>query len=160
MPLEQTPHIYFKPGTDQMDWSRINNFIPEEFDDPDHPGSHVHMDPVTIIRLDQLRDQTGWPVITHNKFGLHGCVCMEKSGHAPNSLHYPPNCSAVDFHFDTETDTRTQAMTVLRSGFNGIGIYYDWQWDGKPLPIGFHVDNRTRPQIWKRQTNQYIYLLR
>ena len=157
---DKKSNIYFDPSQENMDWSRINHFDPEEFDDPDHPGSHAMMDPLTIIRLDQMRENTGWPIITHNKFGLRGCVCIEHTGHSAASLHYAPNCSAVDFHFKTQTDARTQAVKVLHSGFNGIGIYYDWHWDNKKLAIGFHVDGRSRPQIWKREKGQYTYLFK
>ncbi len=160
MPIGQIkPHIYFDPTSEQMDWSRIRHFTPDEFDDPNYPGSHQMMDPLTIIRLDQLRHQTGWKIITHNKFGLRSCVCVDKDGHASSSLHYPPHCSAVDFHFDTGIDPRAQVMKVLRSGFTGIGIYYDWHWDNLALPVGFHVDGRSRPQIWKRLNGKYIYFL-
>jgi hypothetical protein len=74
-------------------------------------------------------------------------------------LHYAPHCSAVDFHFKTSVDQRAQAVKVLRSGFNGIGIYYDWHWNGQLLPVGFHVDNRKRPQVWHRKNGNYFYLL-
>ncbi len=153
--------ILFDPSHETMDWSRIDHFVPDEFDDPGHPDSHRFMDPLTIIRLNLLRKTTGWPIVTHNKHGLRGCVCVEKTGHCTSSLHYAPNCSAVDFHFRTHVDARAQAMKVFRSGFTGIGLYYDWEWrDGEPLAIGFHVDNRKRPQVWRRRTGQYIYFLR
>lgn len=144
----------------EIDWDKIRHFDPGEFDDPAYPGSNDMMDPMSIITLDQLREETGWGIITHNKFGVRGCVCVNPTGHSSASLHYAPNCSAVDWHFDTKVDTRTQAMKVLRSGFTGIGIYYDWKWDNKKLPVGFHTDRRKKPQIWTRENGQYIYLLK
>lgn len=143
-----------------IDWDKIKHFIPEEFDDIDYLGSHVLMEPQTIIALDELRERTGWPIITHNKFGLHGCVSVDSVGHSPTSLHYPPQCSAVDWHFKTDISSRIQAMEVMKSGFTGIGVYYDWKWNNKKLAIGFHTDCRKRPQIWKRENGQYYYLLR
>ena len=145
-----------------MDWNETKHFKPEEFSDPDVPGSWEYMDPETIQLLDILRDEN-WPIITHNKFGLRGCVCVSPDGHSPNSLHYATNkngCSAVDWHFVCGADPRDQAMRVLRSGFRGIGIYYDWHWQGVLLPVGFHVDLRNRPQVWGRVKGKYIYLLK
>lgn len=145
-----------------IDWSRINNFTPEEFDDPAHPGSWEHMLPETVYLLDVIRDMTDWPIITHNKYGIRGCVCVDPTGHSSRSRHYanhPEGCSAVDFHFDVEAPSRDQAMIVLQSGFKGVGVYYDWMWDNEALSIGFHVDFRDRPQIWRREDGVYIYLL-
>ena len=144
-------------------WPPVKHFVPEEFDDPDVPGSWGYMEPLTVCSLDNLREKTGWPIITHNKFGLRGCVCVEPSGHSKNSRHYidhPEGCSAVDWHFDTDANPREQALMVLQSGFSGIGIYYDWHWDNKPLPVGFHTDIRPRPQVWKRDKGTYFYLLK
>lgn len=145
-------------------WDKIRYFKPGEFDDPDWGGSHVYMDRRAILLLDQLREDTDWPIITHNKFDVHGCVCMTKNRHSPNSFHNydnPRGCSAVDFHFDTQAERREQAFAVIQSGFTGIGIYQDcWRWLGKTLTIGFHVDRREHFQIWKYEEGEYIYLLR
>lgn len=146
-----------------MNWKTIKHFKPSEFDDPSVPMSSKLMNPSTIIHLDNLRWFTGWPIITHNKFGIRGCVCVEPGGHSKNSHHYakhPEGCSAVDWHFECKADPRTQIIKVLQSGFTGIGIYYDWKWDGKSLSVGFHTDLRKRPQIWKRENGKYIYFLK
>ena len=143
-------------------WNRIKHFKPEEFEDPEAPGSWIHMDPETVLGLDRLRETTGWPIVTHNRCGIRGCVCIRRAGHSDNSRHYadhPAGCSAVDFHFVTDAAAREQAIAVLRSGFGGIGIYYDWHWNGRPLPVGFHVDRRMFPQMWNRAAGEYIYLL-
>jgi len=143
-----------------IDWNKIRHFKPSEFDDPEAPGSHVHQDAATVYALDNLRHKTGWPIVTHNRFGLRGCVCVRPAGHSTGSLHYVENgASAVDFHFATQAAPRAQAMAVLGSGFAGVGIYYDWHWAGRRLAIGFHVDQRHRPQIWKRIDGEYIYFL-
>mgnify|MGYP001815867930 CR=1 FL=1 len=141
-----------------IDWTRILNFTADEFDDPEHPGSWIHMDPDTIILLDVIREMTEWPIITHNKHGIRGCVCVDPTGHSDTSRHYanhPDGCSAVDFHFVTDAPTRDQAMVMLRSGFPGVGIYYDWS----SAPIGFHVDHRDKPQVWTRKKGVYSYIL-
>ena len=143
-----------------IDWSKVNNFTPDEFDDPKFPGSWVHMNQETIFLLDSLRYKTGWQIITQNKHGVRGCVCMLAEGHAERSRHYithPDGASAVDFHFETVgVATRDRAMAVLQSGFPGIGIYYDW----RSSDIGFHVDMRTQAQIWVRDGGKYTYLLK
>ena len=147
----------------QVDWSKVAFFKPEEFADPDFPGSWIYMAPETVYSLEDLRRATGWPIKTHNKYGVRGCVCVDPSGHSLGSRHYidhPDGCSAVDWHFVTDADPRVQALRVLQSGFSGIGIYYDWLWGGKPLSVGFHTDHRKRPQVWKRENGRYIYLLK
>jgi len=147
----------------RIDWTEIEYFEPEEFDDPDVPESWTFMDPTSIDLLNDLRRATGWPIFTHNEFGVRGCVCVKADGHSANSRHYamhPDGCSAIDWHFDTDADPRAQALAVLQSGFTGIGVYYDWRWAGKPLVIGFHTDRRERPQIWKRENGSYTYLLK
>lgn len=156
-------------------WHQIRHFLPKEFDDPDYPGSHTYMDPVTIILLDRIRHRTGWELVTHNKHGIHGCVCMARGHHSADSFHnydHPDGCSATDFHFKTDAPPREQARAVFQFRFTGIGIYQDyWKWPAYPartikgemiLPIGFHVDRRPieRFQIWKLEAGDYIYLLR
>jgi hypothetical protein len=145
-----------------MDWRQIRYFKPEEFDDPKEPGSWKFMSEETITLLEWLRRDTGWPIITHNKFGLRGTVCVLPEGHSDNSHHYancPDGCSAVDWHFNTDADPREQACVVFRSRFRGIGVYYRWEWNGRLLPIGFHTDMRRRYQVWKKEKGVYIYLL-
>jgi len=141
-----------------IDWAKVRHFTAEEFDDPLVPGSWIHMAPGTIMLLDTIREITDWPIITHNKHGVRGCVCVEPSGHSKTSRHYashPDGCSAVDFHFDVNVPAREQAMVVLRSGFPGVGIYYDWS----SCAVGFHVDMRLKPQVWTRKSGVYSYLL-
>jgi hypothetical protein len=147
---------------DALDWSEIRHFTPDEFDDPGYSGSWKHMDALTVLGLEQLRELTGWKIITHNKFGLRGCVCVEPTGHSDGSRHYVVSdcCDAVDWHFETDVSPRVQTMVVLRSGFTGIGVYYDWRWRKKLLPVGYHVDRRQAPQVWKREKGKYVYLLK
>jgi len=146
-----------------MDWATIKYFKPEEFADPEFPWSWTAMDPKSILLLEWLRRHTGWPIVTHNKFGLRGCVCVKPVGHSPDSRHYkdhPEGCSAIDWHFVTDADPRDQAREVLASGFSGIGIYqFEWKWKGALLPIAFHTDRRRRFQVWRRKDGEYCYLL-
>jgi hypothetical protein len=82
--------LHFDHFQEQMDWSRIKHLNPEKFDDPSYPGSHTLMDPLTIISLEDLREQTGWKIITHNKFGLRSCVCVNPvaTAHHRCTMHH------------------------------------------------------------------------
>lgn len=147
-----------------VNWDDFDYFDRDEFDDPLHPGSGDKISPAVVLLLDNLRKRAGIPIITHNKYGVRGCVCVDEEGHSSKSLHYVSNgATAVDWHFDTDMDIRDQAKLVLRTGFGGIGIYYDWEWPDCPggkLKIGFHTDVRKRFQVWKREYGNYIYLLK
>lgn len=144
-----------------IDWTKVRHFTFQEFDDPDHPGSGRLISENIVLRLDELRERTGWPIVTHNKFGLRGCVCIDPVGHAPKSYHYKENgACAVDWHFVCDADIRQQAYAVLAAGFRGVGMYpAQWHWAGKLLSIGFHVDDRPRPQYWVKKDGGYVYLL-
>ena len=146
----------------ELDFSSIPYFSPEEFSDPEYPDSWEFMDATSIVMLSWLRRETGWPIITHNKFGLRGCVCVDSIGHSGASRHYIENgASACDFHFKTSADTREQTYWVRKSGFKGIGIYQsEWLWPREGvLKIAFHVDRRDRFQVWTRKDAEYFYLL-
>ncbi|BBO80185.1 hypothetical protein DSCO28_50570 [Desulfosarcina ovata subsp. sediminis] len=150
---------------EEINWDEIKYFSPRDFDDPNVPGSWRHMAADSILWLNDLRERTGWPIIPHNQYGVRGCVCVDPSGHSMNSRHYinyPGGCSAIDFHFACDASRREQAKAVMETRFTGIGVYYDWRWNGRLLPVGFHVDIRPRPlaQIWKRVRGEYLYYLR
>ena len=145
-----------------MDWTNIKYFHPHEFDDPLYPGSGESIDGELVYDMDCLRGKVACPIITHAKVG--GAVDVSgKHGHSSNSFHLQWNGSkALDFHFKTNADPRTQYLWVEEMGFTGIGVYYCWHWDGKLLPIAFHVDLRPvdRIQRWVcRERGEYNFLL-
>jgi len=145
-----------------INWKHVRYIRPYEVADPLYPGSEDLLDGVLLMMIDDLRHRTGWPLIPHGPVG--GVVDVAgKHGHAPHSYHLKKKgCKAMDFHFETDADPRLQYYEVAKSGFPGLGVYYDWHWDGKILPIGFHVDRRprNRTQRWKRENGKYIYILR
>jgi len=142
-------------------WKRVRYFVPNEFDDPNYLDSGKNIDGALLYKLDELRHETGWPIVTHWEVG--GCVDVGGThGHSENSYHLITNgAKACDFHFLTNIDPRLQYREVEKIGFFGIGIYYDWHWDDKLLPIGFHVDERPKNKLqrWTRRNGQYFYLL-
>ena len=147
-----------------LDWSTIEYFKSEEFDDPLHPGSGEAIDPELVHKLDILRGRIKKPIIIHGMVG--GAVDVAGNhGHSKNSYHLAANgCKAADFHFKTYHNPRQQYLWVESMQFNGVGVYYCWHWDGKLLPIGFHVDVADdaykRPQRWVcREKGNYVYLL-
>ena len=145
-----------------IDWANIRYFHPHEFDDPLYPGSGKSIDGELVTLLDNVRIQTGWPIIIHAKVG--GAVDVSgKHGHSSNSFHLQWNgCLAADFHFLTNAPPRAQYAWIEKQEFTGIGVYYCWHWNGKLLPIAFHVDKRPvdRIQRWVcRERGEYNFLL-
>jgi hypothetical protein len=144
-----------------VNWKHVRHFTADEVADPDVPGSGDMIDGVLLFMMDDMREETGWPIIPHGPVG--GCVDVHGThGHAAHSYHRADRgCKAIDFHFDTIADPRLQYYEVARRGFPGIGVYYDWHWDGLPLAIGFHVDRRKKSdtQRWVRKNGEYLYLL-
>ena len=151
-----------------INWKHVRHFNRKEFDDPKHPGSGDLIDGHLVLLLDKMREETKYAIITHASVG--GCVDVDGShGHSSSSYHLKfKGCKAVDFHFaecksfePLSLNQRLQYEIVERYRFSGIGIYYDWHWGGKLLPIGFHVDLRPidKLQRWVRRGKDYIYLL-
>lgn len=153
-----------------INWDKVKFFDMDEFNDPNYPGSGNLIDGSFLFMVTRLREATrdfhypdGWPIITHAKVG--GAVDVDGSwGHAEKSLHrLDQGAKALDFHFITDANSREQYHMVSKIGFGGIGVYLNlWEWNGKLLPIGFHVDTRdkNRTQRWKcTRKGEYIYLL-
>ena len=145
-----------------LDWSTIRFFVQKEFDDPLYPGSGESIDSALVYKMDTLRGRVGCQIITHWRVG--GAVDVVGShNHAKNSFHLVWNgAKACDFHFKTDTDPRQQYRWVEEMFFPGLGVYYCHKWNGKLLPVDFHIDLRPadRLQRWVCRTEKdYIYLL-
>jgi hypothetical protein len=136
-------------------WNDIKYFKPSDFDDPDFPGSGKDINMAVPVLLDELRVQSGWPIIVH----VGGAVDVKGThGHTPKSLHKLQNgAMAVDWHFKTNASVSHQVNVVMHSNFNGLGVYYDWG-----VIVGFHTDVRPvdQYQVWRRLAGSYLYLVR
>ncbi|MBW1739411.1 MAG: hypothetical protein JRJ69_18295 [Deltaproteobacteria bacterium] len=140
-----------------VNWKHVRYFRPYEFDDPDFPGSGEQIDGTLLFALDRLRHQTGWPIRIHREAG-GGVDVGGTHGHSPASYHLlAMGARAADWHFETDAPVRIQIREVLRFGFGGTGIYFDWG-----IPVGFHTDTRphARYQVWTRRNGKYLYLVR
>jgi hypothetical protein len=144
-------------------WSEIKHFEQREFDDALHPGSGERINMILVLNLDYLWERVYTisgakpAIIITQAVDLHG-----EHGHAPQSYHLAAQgCKAADFIIITMLDPRIQYQLVERQGFGGIGIYYDWRYKGKAVPIGFHADLRPTELIqrWRRINGEYFYLL-
>lgn len=143
-------------------WDSIKYFVPDEFDDPLYPGSGRKIYRKLVTNLDLLRVNARCKVIVHSSVG--GAVDIDGThNHADRSYHLEKmGCKAADIHLETDMHPRMQYRLIESVGFPGIGIYYDWYWDGRLLPIGFHVDFRpwNMVQRWvRRGREEYLYLL-
>ena len=146
-----------------IEWDNIQHFAESEFADSYHIGSGSNIDMSLVLNLDHVWTRvfslTGKkPVIIITQavdmFGEHG--------HAVSSYHLNENgCKAADLFMITTLSPREQYYAMERQGFGGIGVYYDWKYRNKRLPIGFHVDLRPVgiTQRWSRHNKHYNYLL-
>ncbi len=144
-------------------WKDIKHFKPYEFDDSLYPGSGKEIDMKLVLNLDYLWERVYTyagkrpAIIITQGVDLYG-----EHGHAANSYHLKRmGCKAADFIILTSVSPRILYFLVEKQGFGGIGVYYDWKYKGKPIPIGFHVDRRPKERIqrWTRRKGEYLYLL-
>ena len=127
-------------------WKSVVRFKPREFDDPQFPGSGIHIDAHLVLLLDKLALSTNYRIMTHWKIG--GAIDMQGThGHARKSYHrYDMGCRACDFHMldhdyqPLTINLREQYIKICEAGFSCVIVYPWW----KPYPGGFHADVRPR----------------
>lgn len=146
-----------------IDWSQYSRYFKEEdFADPKVKNSGSMIDFNLFRLMIDLKIRSGEEVKTHSSIG--GCVDVNGDyGHSKESFHLMKmGCKAVDFHFECNLNIREQVHKVVVIGFTGVGIYYNKEFNGRILPVSFHVDNRPtkKMQIWKKTNGRYIYLLK
>lgn len=120
------------------DWENIRFFSPEEA-----WGDPYKMDHNLIIRLDQLRELAGKPIIIHCGYATEG--------HSLNSFHYKG--MAADLHIEGYSLLDQYLLAEQAGPFGGIGVYPDWS---RP---GLHLDVRPGPhKRWGRTDGIYTPL--
>ena len=94
-------------------------FKPHEFDSPDAPGSGWEIKKELVIKLDEIRDVVGRPLIINSGFRtedhnkkISGSV--EKSAHTQGW--------AVDIKVSTSTERMELVRWALVHGFTRIGV--------------------------------------
>ena len=144
-------------------WKDIHHFVEKEFEDSFYEGSGQYIDMTLVLNLDYIWERVY--TISNNKPKIIITQAVDMyggHGHFEKSYHLKVNnCLAADFFIVTTLSPREQYGIVEKQGFGGIGVYYDWKYKGKVLPIGFHVDRRPHKilQRWTRRDGQYFYLL-
>jgi len=138
-------------------WKKVEYFDSKEFDDPNYPGSGKNINDILLFQIDKLRRYIDYPIIVTSAIDVDG-----SHGHAPDSYHLLSNgAKAIDFFIKCDLSPRFQARLVDDLRFTGMGVYYDWKYKYKLLPIGFHVDLRPveKYQRWTRRNGEYSYWL-
>ena len=148
----------------EINWIEVHNlgFDQWEFEDPSVPGSGDLIDPLTLmlvvgVRTTLVAKKLATAVIVTSAVDVHGT-----HGHADDSYHLFKNmCKAIDFFPVSDAPPRQLYHEVAKCGFTGLGAYYDWEYKGNPIPIGFHGDSRPAEQAqrWRRENGKYTYLL-
>lgn len=155
-----------------IDFDKVKHFKRYQFDHPDvcKLGSGYLMDEQTVIMLDDFAYSTGWEIVPLWSVG-GGVIIDTKTDDRRLCLdkyHLKDNgCKAVDFFFNTDAHPKIQVREVLKTDFNGIGIFTSVALSTKDehtinyLPVAFHVD--TRPveefQIWTVDGSRNIHNL-
>lgn len=101
------------------------------FSEKDAFGDFSKMNPALLTKLDAWRDYIGIPVlVTSGTQGVHTDGSEHYKGNAVDVIVPSWSKPLIDLYFSAE-----------RFGFNGIGIYRDWTYLGKPFG-GLHLDVR------------------
>lgn len=107
-------------------WLTVRHFTREEWPrDPDR------ILPAVVHLADQMREDSGWPIVVH--------VAWDDAGHVGDSTHYTDRtefATGFDFHF-AGVPLVEQWLFAERYPWRGLGVYPYWN------TPGLHCDLRT-----------------
>ncbi len=114
-------------------------------------GVLEYMEPAFLYRLDAFRTALGCPI--HPSPKIEGWV--RETGN-PRSRHFVGSgrqSDAGDVFCDA--DPFYCMATAIRSGFTGIGLYFDTHYNGQERPM-LHLDTRPGGLVmWVRRAGEY-----
>ncbi len=101
----------------------------------DNWGDPAKMDPILLIKLDKLRESAGSQIVV-------------TSGYRAGDPRTHGEGIAVDIIFPrADFDLFHAYLLAERQGFNGIGVYPHWEFNGYPVG-GLHLDIRDKDARW------------
>lgn len=129
-------------------WSSLNLKYFRADSTLDNWGDPSKISPQLLLKLDKLREKLGSRLIVTSGYRSDN----------PNSQHYYGHAADIMFP-DTQEDLFDLWLLAERVGFNGIGIYPHWKYQGVALG-GLHVDLRLEDARWMgvMENNSQIYL--
>ena len=126
----------------------MRNFKPSEFNHLDR------MDSDFLNKVDRFRSWHGFPTLITSDW-RDSATSAHGRGVALDMVLFLPR------YWRTKQPSWFTIWQIAHQyGFRGIGVYFDWKVDGKPV-IGLHVDDSDddsrRPLSWVRISGRYYY---
>lgn len=115
----------------EIEWNRVKFFKPT-----DNWGEVERIVPNLVYELDKFRTLVGSPVMI---------TCGTQGTHEENSEHYKGRAVDIIVPDRKPSDLLDLALSALRLGFTGVGVYPKWKYNGK-VTGGLHLDIREAAQ--------------